>query len=87
MLLAIASAITLGSESPWTHDHILLSQFRNSPNQEDQVPVFISPRNRVAQLNPQAQCSFFVVSYDSQDYGEGIRTRLHKGYLLFRLSS
>jgi hypothetical protein len=28
--------------------------FRDSPNLEDQVPVFISPRNRVAQLYPQA---------------------------------
>jgi hypothetical protein len=40
----------LGSESRGTHDHILLSQIRDSPNVEDQVPVFISPRNRVAQL-------------------------------------
>jgi hypothetical protein len=27
---------------------------RDSPNLEDQVPVFISPRNRVAQLYPRA---------------------------------
>jgi hypothetical protein len=37
-------------ESRGTHDHILLYQFRESPNLEDEVPVFISPRDRVAQL-------------------------------------
>jgi hypothetical protein len=47
-----------GFESRGTYDHILLSQIRDSPNQEDQVPVFISPRNRVAQLHPQALGSF-----------------------------
>jgi hypothetical protein len=44
-----------------------------------QVPVFISPRNRVAQLYPQALGSHFIASYDSQGYGGGIRTRLHAG--------
>jgi hypothetical protein len=38
---------------------------------EGQVPVFISPRNRMAQLNPS--------SYDSQGYGGGILSRLHTG--------
>jgi hypothetical protein len=33
--------------------YILLSQICDSPNLEDQVPVFISPRNRVARLYPQ----------------------------------
>jgi hypothetical protein len=32
------------------------------------VPVFISPRNRVAQLYPQTLGSLFVASYDSQGY-------------------
>jgi hypothetical protein len=62
-----------------THDHILLSQTRNSPNLEGHVPVFISSRSRVAQLYPQAQGSLFVASYDSQGYGGDIRTRLHTG--------
>jgi hypothetical protein len=30
-----------------THDHILLSQIRDFPNLDSQVPGFISPRNRV----------------------------------------
>jgi hypothetical protein len=69
----------LKSESSGTHDHILLCQIRGSPNLEGQVPVFISPRNRVAQLYPQALGSFFVVSYDSQGYGGGIQPRLYTG--------
>jgi hypothetical protein len=42
-----ASAVILRSESRGDHDHILLSQIWDSPNLENQVPVFISPRNRV----------------------------------------
>jgi hypothetical protein len=37
----------------------------------------MSPSNRVAQLYPQAPGSLFVSSYDSQDYGADILTRLH----------
>jgi hypothetical protein len=58
---------------------ILLSQIRDSPNLESQVPVFIFPRNMVAQLYTQALGSLFVASYDSHGYGGGIRTRLHAG--------
>jgi hypothetical protein len=50
LLLALASALILGSESRGTHDHILLSQIRDSSNLERQVPVFTTPRNRVAQI-------------------------------------
>jgi hypothetical protein len=50
LLLVLASAVILRSESRRTHDHILLSQFRDSPNRKNQVPVFISPRNRVAPI-------------------------------------
>jgi hypothetical protein len=69
----------LGSEPRGTHDRILLSQIRDSPNLEGQVPVFISPRIRVAQLYPQSLASLFVASYDTQGYGGGIRPRLHTG--------
>jgi hypothetical protein len=41
----------------------------DSPNLEGQVPVFISPGNRVARLYPQALGSLFVASYVSQGYG------------------
>jgi hypothetical protein len=81
LLLVLASAVILGSESRGSRDHILLSQIRDSPNLEGQVPVFISRGNMVAQLYPQALGSLFVPSYDSQGYGGGIRTRLHAGPL------
>jgi hypothetical protein len=54
LLLVLASAVILGSESSGSHDHILLSQIWDSPDLEDQVSVFISPSNRVARLYPQA---------------------------------
>jgi hypothetical protein len=65
MLLGLARAVTLGSKSYRTHGYILLSLIR-LPNLEAQVPVFISPRNKVAQLYPRALGSLFVTSYDSQ---------------------
>jgi hypothetical protein len=49
LLLVLASVVILRSESRWTHDHILLFQIRDCPNLEGQVPVFISPSDRVAQ--------------------------------------
>jgi hypothetical protein len=55
LLLALASAVILGSESRGTFDHILLSQIRDF---------------------------FFIVSYDSQGHGGGIRPRLHTGGIL-----
>jgi predicted nucleic acid-binding Zn finger protein len=80
LVLVLASAVNRGSESRETHYHILLSQIRNSPSLEGQVPIFISPRNRVAQFYPQALGPLFVASYDSQGYGEGIRTRFNTGF-------
>jgi hypothetical protein len=50
LFLVFASAVILGSESRRTHDHILLSRIRDYPCLEGQIPVFISPRNRVAQF-------------------------------------
>jgi hypothetical protein len=67
-LFVLASAVILESESRGTYDHILLSQIWNSPNLEGQVSVFISPRNRVAQLYFQALGSLFSVSYNSHVY-------------------
>jgi hypothetical protein len=42
LLLVLTSAVILRSESQRTNDHILLSQIRDSPNLEGQVPVFMS---------------------------------------------
>jgi hypothetical protein len=44
---------------------------------EDQVPIFISFRNRVAQLYLQELDSLFSVCYDSLSYSGGIHTGLH----------
>jgi hypothetical protein len=79
LLLVLASAVIFGSKSSGTHEHVLLPQIRDSPNLESQVPVFTSPRNRVAQLYPQALGSLCVAFFVSQGYGGGIRTRLHSG--------
>jgi hypothetical protein len=79
MLLALVSVVIPRSESRGVSDHILLSQIRDSPNLEGQAPVFISPRNRVAQLYSQALGSLFVASYESQGYCGGIQTHLHAG--------
>jgi hypothetical protein len=51
----------------------------DSPNLEGQVPIFISPRNRVVQLYPRALGFLFVASYALQGYGGGILTRLLTG--------
>jgi hypothetical protein len=53
-LLVLASAFILRSNSRGNHGNILLSQIWDSLKLEGQVPVFISPRNRVAWLYPQA---------------------------------
>jgi hypothetical protein len=55
---------------------LTLSLSGDSLNLEGQVPVFIYPRNKVAQLYPQALGSLFVASYDSQRYGGVILTSL-----------
>jgi hypothetical protein len=80
IVVGLASAVILWSECRKTHDHISLSQIRKSPNLKSQIPVFISPRNTVAQVYPHALGSLFVASYDSQSYGEDIRLRVHKGF-------
>jgi hypothetical protein len=64
-MLVLASTVILGSEFRETHDHISLSQIRDSLTLEGQIPVFISSRKKVAQLYPQARGSLFVASYVS----------------------
>jgi hypothetical protein len=80
LLLVLASTFILASESGGTHDHILLSQIRDFLSLKGQVPVFMSPSDRVDQLHRQALGSLFVAFYGLQGYGGGIRTRLHTGY-------
>jgi hypothetical protein len=49
---------------------------------EDQVPAFMSPSDRVAQLLPPGAEFLFVAFYVSQGYGRNIRTRLQEGNIL-----
>jgi hypothetical protein len=79
LLLAFTTTVIFGSESHGIHDHILLFHIRDSPNLKGHVTLFISPRNRVAQLYPQALGYLYVASYDSQGNGGGIRTCPHAG--------
>jgi hypothetical protein len=67
LLLVLAGADILGAKTCRTRDHISLSQIRDSPNLEGQVPVFISPRNRVSELYPHALGYNFLQS-QSQSY-------------------
>jgi hypothetical protein len=76
MLLSLTRAIALGLKSRTTHRHSLLSHLRLP---QPGGPVFISLRNRVAQLYPRVLGSLFVASYDSQGSGGGIPTRLLTG--------
>jgi hypothetical protein len=50
LLLGLVSAVILRSESRGTHNHILLSQIRDSCNLEGQVLVHILPRIWMAML-------------------------------------
>jgi hypothetical protein len=70
LLLVLDSPIILGSASRGIRDHILLSQIRDFSTLEGEIPVFISPRNRVVHLYTKALGSIFFVSYDSQGYLE-----------------
>jgi hypothetical protein len=52
-------AIILRPESRGTRSRIVLSQIRDSPNLEGQVPLFLSHRKRVAQLTLRHWVAYF----------------------------
>jgi hypothetical protein len=58
LLLGLARAVILRSESRGTHDHILLSQIRDSPNQEGQVPYLYPPGTGWLDYTPRHWVSF-----------------------------
>jgi hypothetical protein len=68
---------SLSSPNPSELTTISYSLLWDSPNLEGQVPIFISSRNRLAQLYTRALGSLSVTPYDSQGCGRGILTRLH----------
>jgi hypothetical protein len=81
LLLGLGSAVTLESKIRRTQI-IFYCLIWDSPNLDGEVLVFISPRNRVAQLYPRALGSLFFASYDSQGYGGVILTRLQLLFLI-----
>jgi hypothetical protein len=53
----------LSGSSPMGPMTTFYSQIQDSPNLEGHIPVFISPRNRVAQLYPQARLSLLTSEF------------------------
>jgi hypothetical protein len=78
-LLLVLTIVFSGSSPAELTTIFYCLRFETPPSLEDQVPVFISPRKRVARLYPQALGSLLVAFYHSQGYGGGILTRLHAG--------
>jgi hypothetical protein len=85
LLLRLARAVTLGSKSHRTHDHILLSHLR-LPQPGRPGPCIYIPQEQGGPAIPLGTGFAFVASYDSQGYGEGILTQLHKEILKFKLN-
>jgi hypothetical protein len=52
LVLVLGNTVILGYQSCGTHDHILLSWIRNTPNLVSKVPVFISPGTGWPSYNP-----------------------------------
>jgi hypothetical protein len=77
LLLGLARAVTLRSNSCRTHDHVLLLHIRLLQPRRPGLHLYC--RDRVAQLYLRALGSLFVASYDSQGYCGGILIRLHRG--------
>jgi hypothetical protein len=60
--------LLLSGPSPTELTTILYGLIRDAPHLEGHVPIFVSPRNRVAQLYLQELCFLFTTSYNSQIY-------------------
>jgi hypothetical protein len=84
LFLVLARAVTLGSKSCRTHDHILLSHERPQPGGPG--PHIYIPQEQGGPVITPGTGFPFVASYDSQGCGWGILTRLHTGRLLLSLS-
>jgi hypothetical protein len=69
LLLGLARAVTLGSESRGTQDHILLSQFLRLVQSGVSGPCIYIPLEQVGPVIPPGTGFPFLASYDSQGYG------------------
>jgi hypothetical protein len=75
--------LVLNSAVPWNSGlYFIHPILKDSPNLEGQVPVFVSPRNRGAQIYPRALGSLSIASYNSQGYNGGILFCLHTGSIV-----
>jgi hypothetical protein len=83
LLLGLARAVTLGTKSRRTNDHILLSHLR-LPQPEGPDPRIYIPQEQGGPVIPPGTGFPFVTSYDSQGSGGGILTRLHMGPKILR---
>jgi hypothetical protein len=70
LLLSLNRAVTLGSKSCRTHDHILLSHLR-LPQPGVPSPCIYIPEKQGSPVIPRALGSPFASSYNSQDYNGG----------------
>jgi hypothetical protein len=80
LLLGLASAVALGSKSAELLT-IFYCLIWDSPNLKGQVPIFISIRNRVAQLYPRHWVPFMLPLTTHRSTVD-ILTRLQMGYSL-----
>jgi hypothetical protein len=78
LFLVLARAVTLGSKSRRTHDHILLSHLRLSQPGGPGPCIYI-PQEHGGPVIPPGTGFPFVASYNSQGCSGGILTRLHTG--------
>jgi hypothetical protein len=68
-----ASAAVLRFESHGAHDHILLSQIWDSPNLEDQVPVYCIPQEQGGPVIPPGT-AFWLIPATGRRYITSART-------------
>jgi hypothetical protein len=79
LLLGLARAVTLGSKSRRTHDHILLSHLRLPPTWKARS-LYLYPPGTGPSYTPGHWVPFMSPLTTRRDYGGGILTRLHTGY-------
>jgi hypothetical protein len=80
LMLGLASAVILGSESRENYGGILFSQIRDSPNLECRIPVFISPGTGWPSYNPRHLAPFSsppVTRRDTVEVFDPASTRVH----------
>jgi hypothetical protein len=80
-MLALASAVPLGSESRRTHDRRLPSHLR-LPQPGGLDPRIYIPQKQGVPDIPSGTVFLFVASYKSHVYGAGILTRLRTDFIV-----